>query len=65
MIQKYSERLQICADTHIPASRCYFKEKNMGNSIELLSPAGSYESFRAALGAGADAVYAGGGLFGA
>ena len=37
----------------------------MGNSIELLSPAGSYESFRAALGAGADAVYAGGGLFGA
>ena len=37
----------------------------MKNRIELLSPAGSYESFRAALGAGADAVYAGGGLFGA
>ena len=37
----------------------------MENRIELLSPAGSYDSFRAALGAGADAVYAGGELFGA
>ncbi len=32
---------------------------------ELLSPAGSYESFEAALGAGADAVYVGGPAFGA
>lgn len=29
---------------------------------ELLSPAGSYESFEAAIGAGADAVYVGGRL---
>ena len=28
--------------------------------IELLAPAGSYEGFEAALGAGADAVYVGG-----
>lgn len=35
------------------------------NPIELLAPAGSYEGFEAALGAGADAVYAGGDLFGA
>lgn len=33
--------------------------------IELLAPAGSYEGFEAALGAGADAVYAGGSAFGA
>ena len=33
--------------------------------IELLAPAGSYEGFEAALGAGADAVYVGGAAFGA
>ena len=33
--------------------------------IELLAPAGSMESFQAALDAGADAVYAGGSRFGA
>ena len=33
--------------------------------VELLAPAGSYESFEAALAAGADAVYAGGASFGA
>lgn len=33
--------------------------------IEVLAPAGSYECFRAALSAGADAVYAGGTKFGA
>ena len=35
------------------------------NNIELLAPAGSYEGFEAALGAGADAVYVGGAMFGA
>ena len=35
------------------------------NKIELLAPAGSYEGFEAALGAGADAVYVGGAMFGA
>ena len=34
-------------------------------NIELLAPAGSYEGFEAALGAGADAVYVGGAMFGA
>ncbi|MBQ1311790.1 MAG: U32 family peptidase, partial [Blautia sp.] len=34
-------------------------------TAELLSPAGSYEGFQAALGAGADAVYMGGSFFGA
>ncbi|MDO4337597.1 MAG: DUF3656 domain-containing protein [Eubacteriales bacterium] len=34
-------------------------------NIELLAPAGSYEGFEAALGAGADAVYVGGAVFGA
>ena len=33
--------------------------------VEILSPAGSYESFLAAIHAGADAVYAGGPKFGA
>lgn len=33
--------------------------------IEILAPAGSYASFRAAIAAGADAVYAGGPRFGA
>jgi len=35
------------------------------NNIELLAPAGSYEGFEVALGAGADAVYVGGAMFGA
>lgn len=35
------------------------------NKMELLAPAGSYESFVAAINAGADAVYAAGSLFGA
>ena len=30
------------------------------HKTELLAPAGSYEAFEAALGAGADAVYVGG-----
>lgn len=34
-------------------------------TIELLAPAGSYEGFEAAIGAGADAVYVGGAAFGA
>ncbi len=33
--------------------------------FELLAPAGSYENFKAALSAGADAVYLGGNMFGA
>lgn len=33
--------------------------------VELLAPAGSYQGFEAALGAGADAVYVGGARFGA
>lgn len=35
------------------------------NNVELLAPAGSYEAFEAAVGAGADAVYLGGPDFGA
>lgn len=35
------------------------------HNMELLAPAGSYEAFEAALGAGADAVYVGGPEFGA
>lgn len=38
---------------------------NRGRCVEVLAPAGSYDSFRAALAAGADAVYAGGPHFGA
>ena len=38
---------------------------NITHEIELLAPAGSYEAFEAALGAGADAVYVGGPDFGA
>ncbi|MDO5135088.1 MAG: DUF3656 domain-containing protein [Eubacteriales bacterium] len=37
----------------------------MNQQVELLAPAGSYEAFLAAIGGGADAVYAGGGMFGA
>lgn len=37
----------------------------MNGNIELLAPAGSYENFKAALSAGADAVYLGGDLFSA
>lgn len=40
-------------------------KKNSRRSVEILAPAGSYECFRAALLAGADAVYAGGPYFGA
>lgn len=39
--------------------------ENGHNHIEILAPAGSYESLTAALAAGADAIYAGGMRFGA
>ena len=38
---------------------------NLRPGDELLAPAGSYEGFEAAIGAGADAVYVGGAAFGA
>ncbi|MDO4519399.1 MAG: DUF3656 domain-containing protein [Eubacteriales bacterium] len=41
------------------------RESFVSNNVELLAPAGSYEGFLAALCAGADAVYAGGQMFGA
>lgn len=41
-----------------------YKEKSQ-KKIEILAPAGSYQSFMAAIAAGADAVYAGGPRFGA
>ncbi len=37
----------------------------MKKQLELLAPAGSFETFKAVICAGADAVYAGGNLFGA
>ena len=37
----------------------------MNKKIEILAPAGSYESLKAAIAAGADAVYVGGSRFGA
>ncbi len=40
-------------------------DKAAPGRVEILAPAGSYASFRAALAAGADAVYAGGAKFGA
>lgn len=39
--------------------------KNSGNKVELLAPAGNYESLIGAINAGADAVYLGGEKFGA
>ena len=39
--------------------------QNMNKKVEILSPAGSYESLKAAIAAGADAVYIGGTRFGA
>ena len=39
--------------------------RNTPDWIEVLSPAGSFESLEAAVKAGADAVYAGGSQFGA
>ncbi len=41
------------------------EKQNKMRKIEILAPAGSYDSFLAALAAGADAVYAGGSRFGA
>lgn len=42
------------------------RNRNMtGRKVEILAPAGSYAAFRAAISAGADAVYAGGPRFGA
>lgn len=40
-------------------------EQNVKKEIELLAPAGSYETFEAVIRAGADAVYLGGSQFGA
>ncbi len=44
---------------------CFEVDMDKIRKTELLAPAGSYEAFEAALGAGADAVYAGGPAFGA
>ena len=41
------------------------EKQNKMRKIEILAPAGSYDSFLAALASGADAVYAGGSRFGA
>ena len=41
------------------------KEEKANKRVELLAPAGSYECMRAAINAGADAVYMGGSRFGA
>ena len=40
-------------------------ENRRKRKIELLAPAGSYETFCAVIAAGADAVYVGGTAFGA
>ncbi|MGN0374944.1 MAG: peptidase U32 family protein, partial [Butyrivibrio sp.] len=37
----------------------------MNNKVEILAPAGNYDTFLAVLNAGADAVYLGGRMFGA
>ena len=37
----------------------------MNKKVEILAPAGSYECLKAAISAGADAVYIGGAMFGA
>lgn len=37
----------------------------MNNKVEILAPAGSFESLKAAVSAGADAIYTGGTMFGA
>ena len=47
---------------HFSENSCYlrlFPQKTMGKKIELLAPAGSFESLNAAINAGADAVYFG------
>lgn len=50
----------------ISAGPCYHKEKKMEKKkLEILAPAGSFESLKAAVHAGADAVYMGGSRFGA
>ena len=41
------------------------EENTLKKNIEILSPAGSYDSFLAAINAGADAIYLGGSAFGA
>lgn len=46
---------------------CFVKESRYDGKrkLEVLAPAGSFESLKAAVSAGADAVYMGGGKFGA
>ena len=41
------------------------ENNNQNDIFELLAPAGSYDTFKAVINAGADAVYVGGNLFGA
>ena len=41
------------------------ENNNQNDIFELLAPAGSYDTFKAVINAGADAVYVGGDLFGA
>ena len=43
----------------------YMENNNQNDIFELLAPAGSFDTFKAVINAGADAVYVGGDLFGA
>ncbi len=60
-----SERqpLSFSQSSYMPLKRQMGVKVN--KQIEILAPAGSYESMRAAMNAGCDAVYIGGGSFGA
>ena len=41
------------------------ENRNRAHAVEILAPGGSYESIISAMNSGADAIYTGGGMFGA
>ena len=41
------------------------ENRNRAHAMEILAPGGSYESIISAMNSGADAIYTGGGMFGA
>ena len=51
--------------TEIQGTERKIADRTTAGRVEILAPAGSYSSFKAAMAAGADAVYAGGERFGA
>ena len=64
-MKKYEKRKAVIGQSFLERYEMLKRADRVNKEIEILAPAGSYESLVAAVNAGADAVYVGGSRFGA